>query len=200
MAPAANEASQAPSPPGEDTGLAAHASVRSGGAGFHHDDLATLEVATPADPLQSGRLYGDAGDNTLTSSEGAVILFGGRGDDVLVSNGDGDRLSGGRGADTFVFTAFESLRVGVIDGLGRGDHVDLSIVAVQYGLDHFTATTAFDGHAGQVTAAYDAAHDRTVFRFDTDGDGHADHRLVVNHGDYSDFGFFLDVDRSGLLV
>ena len=47
-----------------------------------------------------GYLYGDAGDDTLTSSGYRGTLYGGAGDDTLTSSGDRGTLYGGAGDDT----------------------------------------------------------------------------------------------------
>jgi Ca2+-binding RTX toxin-like protein len=155
-----------------------------------------------ADSLTGGDgsdvIKGDAGDDVLNGGAGKDHLSGGTGADMLSTSGDGDVLNGGSGADTFVFTDLVSSNAGVITGLTAGDVVDLTAAAQAHGFTEFTAVDHFDHTAGEVTATYKGGH--TTFRFDIDGDGHADAKLVIHGGDYHDFSDFHGVDTSGLVV
>ncbi|WP_052572880.1 hypothetical protein [Haloferula sp. BvORR071] len=61
------------------------------------DDHLTLDESLGA--LPAARLFGEAGNDTLTGSSGADLLDGGTGDDALFGKGGVDNLLGGDGND-----------------------------------------------------------------------------------------------------
>lgn len=120
------------------------------------------------------RLTGDAGANRLSGGGGADTLTGGRRADVLI---------GGGGVDVFMFGAVADSTASLHDtitDLTNADHIDLGGIdanTTKGGDQAFHLVSAFSGHAGELTVAYDSKHDRTVISGDVDGDGKAD--LVI---------------------
>lgn len=140
------------------------------------------------------------GDDTLIGGVGANRLVGGQGDDVLVSSGGGDILVGGQGADMFVFAALTALKAATIAAFDAGDQIDLTQLAAGAGLAGLIAVYRFDGTAGEVIAAHNGVHNNTTLKFDLDGDGRADHKIVVAGVDLTDFSQVSGVDTSSYLT
>jgi Ca2+-binding RTX toxin-like protein len=133
-------------------------------------------------------LTGSSVGDTIEGGAGQDKLTGGGGADVLVSLGDGDTLNGGTGADTYVFTSLLGKRAADIDNL-NGDTIDVSAVDADVntpGDQEFIQVSHFDGHAGEMQIKWNAHKERTYLRFDTNGDGHADHLItIVSGNDFS---------------
>lgn len=122
-------------------------------------------------------LTGGAANDVLTGGAGADKLTGGLGRDVL---------AGGAGKDVFVYGALAESDIAHADTIKdfvRGaDRIDVHL------LDANTATAGDDafhfgataGHVGDITAAFDAANNRTIVNFFTDGDAVADLRVILS--------------------
>jgi Ca2+-binding RTX toxin-like protein len=152
------------------------------------DGSNSLEGASTND-----RLSGNAGDDVLKGSAGADLLeggtgadrlIGGKGADLLIGGADHDVLKGGEGADAFRYEALRDNGDRILDfDAASGDRIDLSAIdadAGQPGDQAFAFVSRFDGHAGQATLSYDAAHDRTVLKLDVDGDGRGDFAIAIS--------------------
>jgi Ca2+-binding RTX toxin-like protein len=166
------------------------------------DGADTITSGAGADSITGGldadSISGGGGADTIDGGAGQDRENGEGGNDTLISDGADDRLIGGSGHDTYQFTAFTSANVGAVSALGAGDLVDLTGAAASLGFSTFEAVYQFDSQPGEVRAAYSAAHDRTVYYFDIDGDGVADHKLVVRGAHSDGFTYFAGVDTSHL--
>lgn len=143
----------------------------------------TIDPNAPAIPGE----YANVGGQTfllggLFGAGGDDMIFGGSGRDTLFGGLGADSLWGGRGADTFVFTQIRDSRPkapDVIQDFGGGDSIDLSTLAGGNALE-WIGKGHFSGHAWEVRA-----NDHRL-AIDSDGDGRADFRIVVDgvhHGD-----------------
>lgn len=136
------------------------------------------------------------GDDTVIGGHVSDTLMGNGGDDRIVGGLGQDELFGGQGHDTFAFLNAGDSRKGqadLIHDLESSDVIDLSRIDADSGTDgrqHFHKVGSFTHQAGEVTVSYDSAHDQTVVRGDTDGDGKAEFELRIT-GDHSGFTGFL---------
>ena len=136
------------------------------------------------------RLDGRGGNDTLSGLAGRDTLLGGAGKDTLIGGAGTDLYSGGAGADTFVFADGDF--GGVTRALGdrvtdfrhaQHDRIDLSGVdanSLVHGHQGFTyiGLGHFHHTAGEVRLVL-GADESTLFG-DTDGDGAADFRIVLD--------------------
>ncbi|HEX8233839.1 MAG TPA: calcium-binding protein [Caulobacteraceae bacterium] len=137
------------------------------------------------------RLWGLGGRDTLAGGTGHDLLRGGGGGDLLLGGPGRDKLAGGGGGDEFRFLSLESSGSRILDYDGaEQDRVDISAIdanVLRGGDQAARIVEALTGRAGQAVLAYDAAHDRTEFRLDTDGDAAADFVLTFRgHVEASD--------------
>lgn len=146
-----------------------------GGAGIDNlyggDGVDTLAGGDELD-----RLYGDAGNDILRGEAGNDLLTGGAGADLM---------TGGAGNDQFVFTAFTDFSVGSLDRVldfAAGDKINLQALdadSITAGNQAFTVVANFTNVAGQVRTSYNAGFNETLVELDVNGDGVADHALIV---------------------
>jgi Ca2+-binding RTX toxin-like protein len=141
------------------------------------------------------RMYGRGGADDLFGGSGRDALFGGAGNDDLTGGGGRDALYGGAGGDSFVFLAvgIGGKEIDRIFDLGAGDEVDLSAIdadSTTAGNQAFSLVASFSNTAGEGVMAYEEARDRTLLLLDSDGDGLADLKLVMD-GDQTGFGGFV---------
>lgn len=123
---------------------------------------------------------GSRGGDHMAGWDGADGLNGAKGADFLTGGADADFLTGGAGVDTFIYelTTDSTKKVSdVILDLEAGDFIDAQLLDAQ----------------GDVTSAYNAKKDLTVFAVDVNGDGRGD--LFVSakgdHVGFEDSGHFL---------
>jgi len=101
-----------------------------GGAG---DDIIT---AGPVDDNAGDRMYGQAGNDTITGYKGVDVLKGGRGADFLDGGDNLDKLSGGRGNDVIAGgTGSDTIRGGAGDDRLSGNQ--MNAVVLDDGLNKF---------------------------------------------------------------
>ena len=123
---------------------------------------------------------GSRGADHMAGWDGADGLNGAKGGDFLTGGADADILTGGAGGDTFIYLAVsDSMKKtsDVILDLEAGDFIDAQMLDVQ----------------GDVTSAYNARKDLTVFSVDADGDGRGDLFISAkgDHVGFEDSGHFL---------
>lgn len=134
------------------------------------------------DDLMSGgngndQMYGSAGNDYMT---------GGLGNDMLDGSSGRDFLIGGGGADSFVFRSVgDSLNTNpdVINDFQYGiDKMDVSFIDAR---SNVSGNQAFSyigdhgfSHSGQISSHYDAAHNTTIVKFNTDTDSSAE--MTIN--------------------
>jgi hypothetical protein len=126
----------------------------------------------------SFQIYGGIGNDTIIGGAGADLIYG---------NAGSDTLTGGGGNDTFLYADVHDSGGNAIDRITDftlGDHIDLSGIdadTTQAGDQAFTfiGSNGFDGHAGELRASFDAAHNVWAVEVDVDGDGHADMSILV---------------------
>ena len=125
------------------------------------------------------RLFGGAGDDTLT---------GGTGQDLLFAAGGADTLTGGGGADTFQYRAISDSAVGasdhILDFATDSDKIDLHFIDANSfapGDQAFTLTNDGNFHnvAGELRETFDIANNWWVIEGDVNGDGAADFAIHV---------------------
>lgn len=138
------------------------------------DTVANMEILQFSDRQMVLASTGE----TLTARASKDTLVGGSGDDTLIASPGKDVLTGGGGNDHFVFGAIADLKVSapdtISDFVSGQDQIDISALnALLPGSEpfHLGATA---GHVGDITIAYDAAHNRTVIDLFTNGDAKAD--------------------------
>ena len=134
-------------------------------------------------------ITGGGGNDRLEGGSGNDVLRGGGGRDILNGGEGADRLVGGGGADTFRFQSLSALDPAegaerIMDFRSGIDRVDLSKIAADAARAAGPlAMTAQDGAAAfsaTQTAElrfYDNGSN-TICAIDTDGDGHADGKLI----------------------
>jgi Ca2+-binding RTX toxin-like protein len=144
----------------------------------------TLTFNGSAELDGSFRVFGGAGDDTITGGHGNDILSGGLG---------ADTLTGGAGNDTFLYRSVAESTPSGRDGIqdfSLGDIIDLSQIDADTTTAgkqsfNFIGSAAFDGHAGELQAVETApgSHIWTVSG-DVDGDGVADFQVIVVSADH----------------
>jgi VCBS repeat-containing protein/autotransporter-associated beta strand protein len=179
--------------------------VLSGGAGVDTASYAGRHLVITAS-LAEGTAVGDGSDtlvsienligsekgDTLSGDAKANMIDGGAGNDLLIASGGADTLVGGAGSDRFAFQSLISGKVTLIADLTDADRIDLNQIDANTAKDgdqKFKIVDAFTHHAGQLTLAYDATHDRTVLSLDVDGDAKADMTVWIS-GDHASFDHF----------
>ncbi len=157
------------------------------------DGADTLNGNGGNDILEGGvgidKLYGGAQDDTLYGGDENDTLYGEDHNDTLYGGAGSDKLYGGTGRDHFAFTDED---VGlllmqhdtILDfDVTQGDRIDLSGIdadSAAGGDQAFTLVTAFSNVAGQAKLFYRTATDQTQILLDVNGDGVADHEIMVN--------------------
>jgi Ca2+-binding RTX toxin-like protein len=148
------------------------------GSSLRSDEILTFDGGLEQDG--SFRLFGGAGNDTITGSAGNDILSGGLG---------GDSLRGGAGSDTFLYrSVLDSSAQGDRDSIQdftAGDRIDLSAIdGISGGGDDafsFIGSAAFGNHAGELRALLSGAI--WTIQGDVNGDGVADIEFFVVRGD-----------------
>jgi Ca2+-binding RTX toxin-like protein len=121
-------------------------------------------------------IYGFDGNDNIRGHGGADLIVGGRG---------ADHLHGDEGGDVFRFEAIGDSRVKAPDtifDLGGNDRIDLHKIDADVTADgdqDFTLVETLNGHAGQMSLAYNPELDRTSLMMDVDGDGVADSTIYL---------------------
>lgn len=132
-------------------------------------------------------ITGDAGDDRLYGGGGADSLSGGLGADTIDGGLGADTLSGGAGADTFVFREVLGKQGGaehILDfSHAAGDRISLTAIdanTLTSANDTFSfiGTDAFHHKAGELR--YDVQPGGLYLQGDTDGDGVADLRIILD--------------------
>ncbi len=150
------------------------------------EGLKGRNITSSADDLRgddySNKIWGLAGQDTLSGRDGKDMLYGGDGNDRLLGGSGSDKLIGGDGFDAFVFDT-------ALHGKQNVDRImDFNIGLDRIELDHaiFTALGLPGGnlsdlefHASKTGRAHDAT-DRILYEKDTgklfydeDGDGNS---------------------------
>lgn len=83
-------------------------------AGAGDDEISTFEGADT--------VFGDTGNDSIRSGDGADLALGGEGNDLLLNTGGADTLSGGAGDDTLVSSGSGS----VLDGGAGRDAINMA--------------------------------------------------------------------------
>lgn len=128
-------------------------------------------------------IYGFDGNDNIRGHGGADLIVGGRG---------ADHLHGDEGGDVFRFESVADSRVKTPDtifDLSGNDRIDLHKIDADVTTDGdqaFTLVDTLNGHAGQMTLAYNPELDRTSLMMDVDGDGLAD-SVIYMVGDQTGF-------------
>jgi Ca2+-binding RTX toxin-like protein len=142
-------------------------------------------------------LRGGAGNDRLNGGAGNDQLFGDSGIDILHGGGGSDFLNGGIGSDRYLFTQADA-NLSAVDrvrfDLGADDRIDLRQIDAVAGDGNqaftFIGNNAFSGCAGELryelvgtwmdwTDPFQAAGERFEVSGDTDGDGIADFKILV---------------------
>lgn len=135
----------------------------------------------------ANKLQGLGGNDLLTGANGRDTIVGGSGADTIVGGAGVDLLSGGQGKDVFVFTArgHSSWTASdrIMDFKHGTDDIDLSAIDAnsrRTGNNAFTfiGTKDFNHRAGEL--AYDHVGNKTIILGDTNGNGIADLRIVLD--------------------
>lgn len=145
------------------------------------------------------QIYGGGGDDHLIARTNGGAIYGQAGNDLITTGGAGAYLDGGAGADVYDFQDLigAPYRAATLGEIGATDTVALGAAAAAHGFSSFTAVDKFTDTAGEVVSLYHAGADRTVYKFDLDGDGRTDVRLIAKGGDYG-YDQFTGVDTSHL--
>lgn len=142
---------------------------------------AQVVTGSTGDDTYAGTRFGDTvhglgGADRLSGRGGADDLDGGRGTDIL---------TGGAGRDTFIFGSVSEAKGDRITDFDRSerDQIDLSGIDADEGTRRdqafdFIGDDGFDREAGELRVV--SSDSRTVVMGDTDGDGQADFRIVLN--------------------
>ena len=135
---------------------------------------------------------GNDADNSLYGGAGNDQLQGGNGDDTLIGGAGGDMLLGEAGADRFTFTASSVGKHRPADFVADfsdadGDKIDLTEIDAKRFVRgdqkfHFIGSHEFTGKAGELR------FDKGKVLGDTNGDGRADFKLVVDGSDFAGAG------------
>jgi Ca2+-binding RTX toxin-like protein len=149
-----------------------------------------------ADGEGTATLFGDEGNDQLTTGSGADQLNGGAGDDTLRGGLGRDLLTGGGGRDIFDFDSIAAAGKGtardrVVD-LNRAldERIDLHDIDAKSGVAgnqdfHFIGTKAFHNTKGELRCS------GGIVQGDVDGDGGADFEIGVNLATLVSGDFFL---------
>lgn len=145
--------------------------------------------------IERVELYGRNNTNVI-GNDLDNTLVGSAGNNVIVGGGGRDLMTGGAGADRFDFNAVSESPFGAYDritDLSNQDVIDLSTIDANTrvaGNQTFTLVDAFTGVAGQLTLTWVERGGFTVLDADTNGNGIADFRVILN-GDHRDFDNFI---------
>jgi Ca2+-binding RTX toxin-like protein len=165
-------------------------------------------------------IYANGGDDELWGSIAVDNLFGGSGSDELYGGGDNDILEGGAGADYLYGGVGDDVLTGgsdqdffqfnlLSDISINGDHITDFWSDDEIGLgglgpsSTFIGTSAFSNTAEEVRYYHDSG--TTVIEIDADGDSTADHRIIIDNGEFdllsgTGFGHDLYADTNNLPV
>lgn len=130
--------------------------------------------------LGNDKLFGGDNNDMLWGDEGHDMLNGGQGNDTLVGGKGADVMTGGEGEDVFAFNSIaDSPTIGkhdLITDFQHGiDKIDLSTIDANMlkAGDQAFEFVKYDAskplEAGQVSAHYDVASDRTIVEAAVDG-------------------------------
>jgi Ca2+-binding RTX toxin-like protein len=135
----------------------------------------------------ANKLQGLGGNDLLAGASGRDTLMGGEGRDTIVGGAGVDLMTGGLGKDVFVFTvrsqSSHTASDRITDFKHGTDDIDLSAIDANTkragnNAFAFIGTKDFTDRAGQL--AYDHVGNKTVVLGDTDGNGVADFRIVLD--------------------
>jgi Ca2+-binding RTX toxin-like protein len=143
----------------------------------------------------SGKVFGEAGSDTLTGGAKDDTLDGGDGIDTIRGGLGKDTMFGGADADIFDFNAIKDSKIGAardtIKDFERGlDRIDLKDIDAKTGVDGnqkfaFIGKEAFSGKAGELRFK------NGVVQGDVNGDGKADFEIKVKGATALDAGDFM---------
>jgi Ca2+-binding RTX toxin-like protein len=148
----------------------------------------------------SGKVFGEAGDDTLSGGAGIDTLDGGAGADVLTGRLGRDSLFGGANADRFDFNSIKesaaSSNRDVIQDFSRGggDRIDLSTIdanTTKGGNNGFKFIGAKEFHEKAGELHYVKKSGYVMVEGDRNGDGDADFQIKVKGVSGLDSGDFL---------
>lgn len=149
-------------------------------------DPASIDNWTLGGAAGNDRLTGGAGNDNLDGGAGSDVLNGGAGNDVIRGGTSGDVLTGGLGFDTFVFASVGESANGnpdrITDFIAGQDMLDLGLIdastrSAGNQAFSFIGLAAFSHTAGELR--YEVSGGNTWLLGDTNGDGQADMRIVL---------------------
>ncbi|WP_216070680.1 S-layer family protein, partial [Acinetobacter sp. 8I-beige] len=124
----------------------------SNGSEFIFEGTTGVDALDQSTATDGVRLYGYAGNDTLTGGSGNDLLRGGDGDDTLIGGAGNDLLIGGSGNDTFIGGLdSDTVLYELLDNLGNaptgGNGVDTwTDFTVGAGADKIDVSALLDGH------------------------------------------------------
>ena len=136
----------------------------------------------------SFRVFGGAGNDSITGSDGNDNIKGRGGDDVIAGGLGADQLTGGAGADTFLYqSSAQSAGAGAdhILDFEHGDRIDVHLIDANGNAGDgdqafaFIGAGTFSGVAGELRASFDSGNNVWAVEGDTNGDGVADFLILV---------------------
>lgn len=146
------------------------------GSSLHSTESLTFNGS--AETNGSYKIYGGAGNDTLTGGHGADTLSGGLG---------ADTVTGGAGNDTFLYRSVAESTPASHDTIAdftTGDVIDLTWIDADTNQADdqaftFIGSKAFDHHAGELQAINNGSGNWTISA-DVNGDGVADFQIAVH--------------------
>ena len=174
----------------------------SNGSEFIFEGTTGVDALDQSTATDGVRLYGYAGNDTLTGGSGNDLLRGGDGDDTLIGGAGNDLLIGGSGNDTFIGgLGSDTVLYELLDNLGNaptgGNGVDTwTDFTVGAGADKIDVSALLDGqqtatNIGNYISVTTDVNGHAVIAIDRDGSaggfGKAD-LLVLNNINAIDLG------------
>lgn len=133
------------------------------------------------------QLLGSTSDDIIYGGDVNNVIRGRGGNDVIDGGDGADTIYGGIGIDRFLFSTADEADGDRIMDFNPRETIDLSAIDAiegRPGDQAFRQVNRFNGHAGQLTIAFDGTN--SAIAGDTDGDGIADFTIHVN-GDLRTF-------------
>lgn len=153
------------------------------GAGTIHGGQGNDTITVSTNDTGSNQIFGDLGNDSITTGSGADTVSGGDGDDVIVANGsaaNGQNINGNAGSDTIT----DGAGADTIHGGQGNDSInttaDTKADVIHGDLGDDTITTAA-GHTGADSIYGDAGNDSIVITTGANTDG-----VTASGGDGND--------------